>query len=45
MQPFAKRGVIDDVFADMAASIDVLSRDGTVLRVYYDGRFADDTQI
>ena len=29
----------------MAAGVDVLSQDGTVLRLYYDGRFADDTQL
>ena len=33
----------DDVVGDIAAGLDVLTTDGTVLKVYYSGQFGEDT--
>ena len=33
----------DDVVGDIAAGLDVLTTDGTVLKVYYAGQFGEDT--
>ncbi|MCP4244175.1 MAG: autotransporter outer membrane beta-barrel domain-containing protein, partial [bacterium] len=45
VQPFVTRGETDDLFVDVAGGVDVLSGDGTVLRLFYDGHFGDDTEI
>ena len=33
----------DGVVGDIAAGLDVLTNDGTVLKVYYAGQFGEDT--
>ncbi len=43
--PFTTEVDNDDLFADVAAGVDLLIADGTVVRPYYTGRLADDTDI
>ena len=44
VSPFTIRTKLDQVLADVGAGVDVINTAGAVLRVQYDGKFAQDTQ-
>jgi outer membrane autotransporter protein len=45
VSPFTISTKVDQVLADVAAGVDVIYTPGAVLRIQYDGKFAQDTQL
>jgi outer membrane autotransporter protein len=45
VSPFTVATKLDTVLADLSAGIDVINNGGAVLRLQYDGHYAEDTQI
>jgi uncharacterized protein with beta-barrel porin domain len=45
VSPFTISTKVDQVLADVAAGVDVINASGAVLRVQYDGKFAQNTQL
>jgi hypothetical protein len=44
VSPFTINTKLDQVLADVSAGVDVINTAGAVMRIQYDGRFAQDTQ-
>ena len=44
ISPFAINTKVNQVLADVSTGVDVINTSGAVLRIQYDGRFAQDTQ-
>ena len=42
--PFRINADIDEVIADVSAGLDVIAKDGVVLRLQYEGRFSENTE-
>ena len=41
---FKTKTALDEVLADLSAGVEVITRDGSAIRLQYDGRFGSDTQ-
>ena len=45
VDPFTIRAEMDQVQADVAAGVEMITSEDSVMRLYYDGHFGDTTRI